>query len=205
MCPPQSSSPDISRTEFPVPGNIIQKQCLSIMAGSPNCNCSIQKLGILDGTCEIISKIDKITPFAFHLSWWNSVSYFDHALFMAAEFSTSDMIGLDRDHASWVREADSELQRPISSGHALPRSSSWHLAHKADQTRWHGDSAKQFCEHFLDAHSHVELASIHPYVHIQPGRSHTLIREITDNIAFSCCFAFSMNPLTVVSWCLHSH
>lgn len=126
--------------------------------------------------------------------------------------STSNISSAQQHHASTRNKL-----RPISSGHGMPRTSAWHLAQSTAQNNkniirekkqrsvtknndWQPDTLQQFCDHLLDTHSNVELASIHPYVHIKHGtllHPHLSLSSCTSSLSLS--FALLMLVTIILS------
>ena len=98
----------------------------------------------------------------------------------ADNMSTADMMALQTDWVSWIRAASDPAGRAraglpplaVTSGHAIPRGSAWHLreSYHAPRRDWSADTQQQFEQTIGDQNAAVDVVSVHVYPNAQNVR-----------------------------------
>jgi hypothetical protein len=82
----------------------------------------------------------------------------------ADNFSTAELRNFQQLQASWIRQHD-QLDRKISTGHAIPRGQAEHLraSYYQPQPDWTKDTEEQYQTNFLETCAGCDLCSLHVY------------------------------------------
>eukprot|EP00056_Hartaetosiga_gracilis_P012763 m.204824 g.204824 ORF g.204824 m.204824 type:complete len:252 (+) comp13742_c0_seq19:3305-4060(+) len=83
----------------------------------------------------------------------------------ADNFTTDMMIQHSKDIVQLIRQHDTKLNRPISSGFSIPRAQAEHLRHSYFKKNrdWGNDTLEQFQHNLMDIHQSFDCVSVHFY------------------------------------------